>query len=322
MGPSLSVVVIGAGGHSQRHGTALSLLHDADPERVRLAAVCDLDTEKAAAYATTYGFERVYGNIEEMLEREHPDGVFAITPIGKTREIAGALLETRVPIVLEKPPGKDSDETRELLSIAERKGTPHMISFNRRFVPGVARAREWLAERGEQPPELVVARMLRDRRREHDFAIGTGIHAVDTALSFLPPPVAVDSHKIPSSHPGCNLYQARVLCRGGAAADLIIAPVVGVREERYEIYGADYCVHLDGTSGAVRIFDHGEIALEWFPPEDALPDEVNGTVGETDAFLTAVERGEGFWPGLREGLASMLVAEAVHGGGWSAIDRV
>jgi len=181
------IVVLGAGNHSSgTHGPALRTYAAEHPGEIELAAVCDLDSAKAQKYADAFGFARTYTDIEAMLAEQQPDGLIAVTPIALTEEIVSGLLPHRIPMVIEKPPGEDSAATRRLLAAAEASGTPHMISFNRRFSPAIMRAREWLAQTAqERPPQVVLCRMLRHNRREDNFVIGTAIHLLDAAISIL-----------------------------------------------------------------------------------------------------------------------------------------
>lgn len=317
----LRIAVIGAGNHStSNHGAALKAYKATHPDEIELAAVCDLDWKKAQVYASKFGFLKIYDNYDQMLAEERLDGLIAITPLTLTAKIAGDLLTRGLPLVIEKPPGENSEETRRLLRTAEERGTPHMISFNRRFNPAIAKARQWLAEEGKgRPPKLVIARMLRNARRERDFVVGTGIHAIDTVLSFLGRPEHVTTYKTGMAAEGCFMYASRVRFHGGAVANFVISPDVGVNEETYEIHGQDYCIQVDTTKCCIQVFDRGQVSLSWQAPEGAEPAFTGGALGETEAFVRYIKEGKGYLPDLRDGLVAMLTAEAVQAGGETLI---
>src|SRR5579862_5600878 len=67
---------------------------------VELAAVCDLDADRAATLA---GERPVYTDWREMLERESPGAVLVATPPLTHREIAVEVLDRGIPVYLEKP---------------------------------------------------------------------------------------------------------------------------------------------------------------------------------------------------------------------------
>jgi len=312
--------LIGAGDHSRgQHGPALKHLAAADGD-VDLAAVCDLDRARAERCAAEFGFARVYTDSCAMLDGESLDGLIAVTPIEATRAVAGALLTTGIPLLVEKPPGADSAEAGELLEIARAHDAPHMVSFNRRFAPGVTRARQWLEDRAMgRPVELAVARLFRVARRDADFVTGTAIHAVDTVLSLMPPAEAVAGRRWQTpvgagGEPGQGC-EGRVEFVGGSTALFAIAPACGAHEETVELIGPEYVVRIDLARGGVVVRDRGETVLGYEEPPDA-PDWVrNGTLAETEAFVAAV-RGEGpLGPTLADGLIALRVAEAMDAGG-------
>jgi myo-inositol 2-dehydrogenase / D-chiro-inositol 1-dehydrogenase len=317
----IRLAVIGAGSHSAlHHGSALMLYRQAHAGEIELAAVCDLDRARAEAYARKFGFAAVYTDYVKMFGSERLDGVVAVTPIARTAEIAADLLRRGLPLALEKPPGRSSAETLGLLAAAEKSGTPHMVSFNRRYIPAVVKAREWLAGPGAgRRPLQMTARILRRARRETDFVVGTAIHVIDAVLSFLGAPDAAFTVKTPTAHDGRFLSHAVLRFHDGACAAVEIAPDVGVEEETFEIRGQDYRIRIDSAGCSLRVHDAGREVLAWEAPEGSEPAFVMGSLGETEAFVRAIRTGRGYWPDLRDGLVSMRTAEAVEAGGERAV---
>jgi len=252
-----------------------------------------------------------------MLEHEKPDAIVAVTPLGQTLPIGTELLSFGIPVLLEKPPGRTVAEARELLASAESTGTSHMISLNRRFGPAVQAARRWLEHDAASKPDQVVARMLRVSRLEPTFIMGTGIHLVDTVLSFLGQARRVSSLRH-HTHAGGQCASAQI--EGvHANALLVIAPDCGTMAETYELIGDDYTIGIDALhSRCTVVRGKGVVCHERFDHEP--PFVANGTYAETVAFVDAVESGRGFAPTLREGLASMLLADAVDRGATAAFD--
>lgn len=309
------ISIIGAGDHSRlHHGPSLLECSRRLAGQIELAAVCDLDEDRAKAYAKDFGFASFYCDLPQMLADSRSDALVVITPVEATFRLVSQLLPLRLPLLIEKPPGQTSAETRQLLELASQANCPHMISFNRRFDPAVTRARQWLAEHGQgRPIKLLIARMLREARRETNFIVGTGIHAIDALLSFMPQPTEVVSH---IWHAGTTeSCDSRIAFADGAAAVLAVAPDCGVFEETYELIGSEYSLRIDTATPALTIFDRGQIALQWRAPADMPAHHKSGTLAETEVFLQAVISGQGYAPTLAAGLTSMVVAEAVAAGG-------
>ena len=312
--------VIGAGSHSRRHhGAALAQVAAADGD-VELVAVCDLDRARAERYAAEFGFARVYADYRAMLAAEKLDGLIAVTPVARTREIAGELLTCGIPLLVEKPPGADIAEARELLEIACEHNAPHMVSFNRRFCPPVVQARKWLEENAlGRPVEQAAARMFRVARPDEDFLTGTAIHAVDTVLSFMPPPELVAARRWQTpigegGRPGQSCL-GWLGFAGGVTASLAIAPAAGGHEETYELIGPEFTVWIDAARGSLRVRDRGELVLTDDVPTDAPACVREGALAEAEAFLAAIRCIGPLGPTLADGLTALRVAEALDAGG-------
>lgn len=175
----LKIVFVGAGWFANHvHGPALAHYAREHPGEVELAAVCvRRSVDKAEAFCREFGFQRVYTDLEEMLDREKPGACWVVTPIEATRRVAGHVMERNLPVLFEKPPGANLEEARELAEISRRTGTPNQVAFNRRWAPGTRRVLSWANEHG--PVEYIYARMLRLDRMDEEFAYGTGIHLLD-----------------------------------------------------------------------------------------------------------------------------------------------
>ena len=310
----IRIGVIGAGAHSSaNHGPALRRSKEERPTAVELAAVCDLDEDRARDYAGRFGFARTYTDLDAMLAGEELDGVVAVTPIGATRRLVERVARAGIPLAVEKPPGANLEEARGLRDAVRETGVPHMVSFNRRFSPALARVRQWLADRPR--PQLVAARMLRHDRREDDFVFGTGIHSVDTVLSLMGAPARVTARQYPVSDKQTPFFDARVEFVAGGAATFVFAPACGRVEESVEIIGDGYDIRVDMGGCAVEVDCGGKTELVWRAEADMEEWERNGALDETRSFIRCLEGEEAWGPGLGEAFHSVWTAAAIQRGG-------
>lgn len=313
----IRIALLGAGSHSRyNHGPGLRAAAAKYPDLVELAAVCDLDADKARAYAEDFGFAKVYTDMHEMIDQEQLDGIVAITPVPLTERIACELLPYRIPLVIEKPPGPDSATTLRIIEVADEYGTPHMVSLNRRFGPARLKALEWLRSRPEdRPVRLAISRMLRFNRREPEFNTSTGIHIVDATVSLVGEPSHVSAVSLATSTAGARLTQACVEFTNGNRAHIFLAPVVGNLEETYELHAENYTIKIDDGAGRLHIWDGNQLIEQFAVPEDAEPACRNGTFGEMEHFVLALAGRADFTPDLRAARVSLMVAEAIDAGG-------
>jgi predicted dehydrogenase len=88
------------------------------------------------------GIPRTYGDVDEMLDRERPDGIVSCASLDAQFAVASQILPRGIPTLLEKPPGLSLSEYQQLCDLAERHGTPVMVAVNRRHYSVVTRALE------------------------------------------------------------------------------------------------------------------------------------------------------------------------------------
>jgi predicted dehydrogenase len=136
---SIRIAVAGAGYIGRAH-MAVARQSDA----CRLAAIVD-PSPAAAALAAEAGVP-LYRTLDELLERDRPDGVILATPNQLHVEHASRCLAARVPTLLEKPIAPSVDEAETLAAQAARSGVPLLIGHHRAHSPIMARARQLIDE--------------------------------------------------------------------------------------------------------------------------------------------------------------------------------
>jgi predicted dehydrogenase len=311
----LRVALVGAGGIAQRYHLP-SLRRLADEGRVTLAALCDVDPDRAQATATRFGFERVFTDYRALVDQVAPDAVWTPVPFPLMREIAGYFLARGLPTLMEKPPGANSAETRALRDIALGHGTPHQVAFNRRHAPLLLRMKALLAEVG--PVQALSCQFYRHNRTEDYFPFGTGLHGLD-ALRFLAGSEVCEVHTRIGARGSALVTLAM---EDGALALFEMLPQVGVQSERYTAHTGARTVVVDGVigwltlfPGFLQCFDAGQLTLAIDNADDPQPAEVvSGFYGESAHFVQSLIAGQPPAPDLSTALRSVEIAEAVNRG--------
>ena len=98
-----------------------------------VAAICDLDRERAQALADQYGIPNVYTEWRELLERERPDVVSVCLPNVLHRELTIAALESGAHVLCEKPLATSVAEAHEMFDAARKAGRLLMAAQHMRF---------------------------------------------------------------------------------------------------------------------------------------------------------------------------------------------
>ena len=128
----LKAAVVGTGFIGAVHADALRRLG------IEILGVVGSSPDRARATSPA----TVYGSYEEVLADERVDVVHLATPNHLHHPQAKQALAAGKHVVCEKPLAVTSEESGELVELAERSGLVHCTNFNQRFYPLVQEARE------------------------------------------------------------------------------------------------------------------------------------------------------------------------------------
>jgi len=309
------IALVGAGGHSLGcHAPALQHYAKLHPDRVTLQVVCDLDIAKARAAASQFGFRKAVASIPALFDKTNGpiDAVVAVMPIPAVLPSTRELLKYNVPLTIEKPLGRDLAEAKAVVKVVRDAGAMDrvMVSFNRRFDPGLRMAAEWVA--GQKPVRYVRASMIRSGRSEPDFVWGTGIHVIDALISLVGPLTVLKPVRCPAGNDQWRVVEME--SRSGTQVHLEILPTCGEWEERVRLTGEGYTV--DAQSGVlppwrVRAVKDMKLEVDASSPQGEPGFVSNGTYGETEAFIDAVCSGGPMPVGVDAALVSSELAAEI-----------
>ena len=301
----LRVGVIGAGRIAE--GSHLPcLVRFPDVELVLCEVVAPRLAEMAAAFhiATTYTDHR------RMLDAERLDAVFVLTPPRLLYPVARDCLAAGVPTLLEKPPGMATDETRDLLAVAQRSGTFGMVGLNRRFQPLLTQAKRMVEAAGPIATVIVefyhfhmdiLRGMGATEEGLADVLTSGCIHSIDLLRYLCGDAVEVYAHNQAVFDRHLDSFTALVRFAGGATA-LFHNHLLGeVRAEKLTIHGRRASAFLEGLvkrcvvhqgdfSYAVTAVEHGDPSAPQWADRPRGP-YLNGWWDQDRAFLDCVKAG-------------------------------
>ncbi len=120
--------IIGTGGISNCHMAGYTAI----PE-VSVVACCDIDGEKARAYAEKYSIPHWYTDCREMMEKELLDVVSVTTWNAAHKDCTVTALRGGASVLCEKPMAMNAEEAREMERAAMETGRLLQVGFVRRF---------------------------------------------------------------------------------------------------------------------------------------------------------------------------------------------
>ena len=278
---TLKVVTIGAGYFARFHHEAWSRA-----PRATLAAICDLDREKAEAAAAEVGVAAAYDNPAEMLARERPDLVDIATPPATHRALVELAAGHGVAVICQKAFTRSLGEARETVAGAEAAGITLAVHENFRFQPWFREIRRLLDEGtfGElfslafrlrpgdgQGPRAYLDRQPYFQSMERFLVHETAIHFIDTFRFLCGQCEAVYA----------DLRRLNPVIMGEDAGVFLMTHAGGVRSlfdgNRLSDHVADNRrltmgeLLVEGSAGSLRLDGRGNLFLRDFGSNDERP---------------------------------------------------
>lgn len=136
----LNVAVIGAG----YWGPTLARTLRASREW-SLAAICDIDIDRARRAADAVGGARVVPELDSVLADPQIDAIAIATPASTHHEIAMAALEAGKHVLVEKPLADTHQRGEEMVGRASERGLVLMADHTSCYTPAVMKMRELIA---------------------------------------------------------------------------------------------------------------------------------------------------------------------------------
>lgn len=180
----LKIGFIGAGYIAGVHAAVLSR-----DERVEIASVYDLETERAAQLARSVGAHAAH-NVAEVLSS--CDTIYIATPNTQHTELAILAIEESKNVFCEKPMATSIREAGRVLAVADKSDNVFQVGHNRRFAPVYAELKRMLngthqahsAHVKMNRGELLNPEWVGDANTTGGFLYETTIHMFDM-LRFL-----------------------------------------------------------------------------------------------------------------------------------------
>lgn len=281
----IRVGVIGVGSFGQAHARVYAQSADA-----QLVGVCDINEATGRPIAEQFGAAYVmdYRDLIGQVE-----AVSLAAPTVAHAEIACALLDAGIHVLVEKPIASTLDEADAMISAAERNRVVLQVGHLERFNPAVIAARQIVTT-----PRFFEAHRLSlftPRSLDIDVVMDLMIHDIDVVLSLADSPVReVRAAGIPILTPRIDIANARIEFDNGCVANLTASRVSleKVRKVRFfqphEYVSIDYAaqeaVTLSIKTGAdgKMAFDARQLAAERDEPLRL----------EIEAFLAAARGGK------------------------------
>jgi predicted dehydrogenase len=266
--------IVGAGLWGAMHARAY-----AQNSRVELAAVCDLDKNRASRLAQQYGIPKIFTSFEDM-RHEELDGVSVATPDDAHTAVVLAAAARGWHILVEKPLATSLADCQAMIDAANQAGVILMVDWHNRWNPPIYAA--WKAARSGELGELryiyyrlsdtvyVPTQMLPWASRSSVMWF-LGSHAIDTTcwlMDRLPERIFCQKRRGILTSLGVDtpdLYLTLIEFAGGGLAVIENTWILPQQSPAL----IDHKVEILGSRGAVYLDPTHNRAFEKFSPETA-----------------------------------------------------
>jgi predicted dehydrogenase len=143
---NLNIGMVGYGFMGRTHSNAFSQVnHFFDlPFRPVLKALCARNAERAAAFASQWGYQRVESDWRKLVNAPDIDMIDIASPNDTHAEIAIAAAKAGKMVMCEKPLGRNAAEAESMVAAVEQAGVANSVWYNYRRVPAVTMAKQMI----------------------------------------------------------------------------------------------------------------------------------------------------------------------------------
>jgi myo-inositol 2-dehydrogenase/D-chiro-inositol 1-dehydrogenase len=311
--------LFGAGFIGQVHG-----LNVAAHPRAGLGYVYDVDLAAAEKLAGSTG-AKVANSPDDVWGASDVDAVVIASSTNTHADLLMSAIAAGKPVYCEKPIDLNIDRVKEVAVAAEKKHTPILIGFSRRFDPnhlGVRQAVQsgeigkieimHLTSRGPQPPPISYVKVSGGQLRDQT------IHFFDLAC-WLAGETPVEVYAT-----GAALIDPAIGAAGDVDTSMIIMKMASgafchIDNSRRSAYGYDERIEVFGSKGMVQSNRKPVREVSLYQGEKVISEGLHAGWFERmqpsfglalDAFISSLEGKPSPYPNLRDGLTAQLIAEA------------
>jgi predicted dehydrogenase len=323
----LGFAIVGCGLIGRKRAAALGALPGAT-----LAYACDLDRSRAADLAKLAPNCTPITDFHAALSDSKVGAVIVATLNASLAPIALAAAKAGKHLLVEKPGALNAAELGGVRDAAAASGVRVRLGYNHRYHPSLQKARELVDSGAIGPLMFLRARYGHGGRKGYDREwradyrqsgggelIDQGVHLIDLAGWFLGEFPLVDGHVATSFWDMKVDDNAFLSLRtaAGQTAWLHASCTEWKNLFSLEIYGRTGKLAIDGLGGSygVERLVYYKMLPQMGPPE-THPWEYPGGDGswkaETLAFIDDIRLDREPSPGLREGIRTLEIVEAVY----------
>jgi predicted dehydrogenase len=249
--------VIGVGAFGRNHARVYRQLQQAGS--VRLVGVVDPDTARADTIAREFSC-KAFGSVEQMLTtHSEVQAASVAVPTVLHLEVARALMEAGVDVLIEKPVTATLGEADELIRLACEHKRVAQVGHLERFNPAVRATLPLL----KRPMFFEVHRLsvFSPRALDVDVVLDLMIHDLDVVLTFVKSEVReIRAVGLPILSGKVDIANVRIEFESGCVANFTASRVSTERVRKLRFFQAGQYISIDYGRQDVLVFSVGGVS--------------------------------------------------------------
>lgn len=313
----INVAVVGVGAFGRNHARVYRQLQQ-QTGKVRLVGVMDSDTARADAIAREFSC-KAFGSIDQMLTTHSEiTAASVVVPTVLHLDVARALIESGVDVLIEKPLASTLAEADELLKLAGQHGRIAQVGHLERFNPAVRATLPLVTK----PMFFEVHRLsvFTPRSLDVDVVLDLMIHDLDVVLAFVNSPVKeIRAVGLPILSGKVDIANVRLEFESGCVANFTASRVSTERVRKLRFFQPGQYVSVDYERQDVIVFSVG--ATPGLPAQPSVNPRIQMSKppiseeeplqAEIRSFLEAVQKRSRPVVSLEEGRQALELALAI-----------
>jgi predicted dehydrogenase len=308
MSEQVKVGVFGTGSLGQHHVRIYSELDSAN-----LVGIYDRDHARAEELARQHG-TRAFATMEELATEVEAASV--VVPTDLHREVAGALLEKNLHLLIEKPIAATTAEAEALVTLAQERDLILQVGHVERFNPvlgfleqhtGVPRFIEAHRLASYPPPREGLA----PRGTEVSVILDLMIHDLEVILHLVQSKVTgIHAVGIPVLSPTEDIANVRLQFQNGCVANITASRISPERMRKIRVFFEDAYVSLDYQDQTGELYRTTEAGID----REVIPiQKGDALTNELASFVQCVrKRDEPLVDGEHASEALRLAVQITH----------
>jgi predicted dehydrogenase len=325
--PQLQFAQIGCGLIGRKRTAALAKISGA-----MLRYACDLDPVRAAELARLTPGCQATTDFKTVLADPAVAAIIVSTLNASLASIALTAVQTGKHVLIEKPGALNAAQLRAIQTAAQKTGARVRLGYNHRYHPALQKARELIDAGALGPLMFLRGRYGHGGRKGYDREwradpklsgggelIDQGVHLIDLASWFLGDFAIIDGHAATffwDMKVDDNAFLS-LRTAAGQTAWLHVSCTEWKNLFSLEIYGREAKLAIDGLGGSygVERLVFYKMLPQMGPPETTTWEYPSGDDSwaiETAAFIDDICLDREPAPGLREGIRTLEIVEAIY----------